>query len=179
MSIRFVAIDFETANRDPSSVCAVGLAVVRDGGIVDTIHHLVRPPTREFNPWFVDMHRICWADVRRAPDFRDVWAEIAPLLRDEVLVAHNAGFDRNVLTSCLRAFRLRNPGNDFVCTVRLARRVLEIRPANLPHVCRVLGIRLKHHHAESDAKAAAQIALLAAEKAGVRGIRRLLKLCEA
>ena len=27
----FVAIDFETANSDPSSICSVGIVVVRDG----------------------------------------------------------------------------------------------------------------------------------------------------
>ena len=35
MSIDFVALDFETANRFRGSPCAIGLAVVRDGKIVD------------------------------------------------------------------------------------------------------------------------------------------------
>ena len=32
----FAAIDFETANECPSSVCSVGVVIVRDGRIVDT-----------------------------------------------------------------------------------------------------------------------------------------------
>ena len=31
----FAAIDFETANNERSSVCSVGIVVVRDGKIVD------------------------------------------------------------------------------------------------------------------------------------------------
>mgnify|MGYP000990570093 CR=1 FL=1 len=31
----FVALDFETANRERSSVCSIGLVFVQDGQIVD------------------------------------------------------------------------------------------------------------------------------------------------
>lgn len=33
----FAAIDFETANNKRSSVCSVGLVIVREGKIVNTI----------------------------------------------------------------------------------------------------------------------------------------------
>ena len=33
----FAAIDFETANRERSSVCSVGAVIVRDGRIVDRV----------------------------------------------------------------------------------------------------------------------------------------------
>ena len=33
----FVAIDFETANFAQSSVCSVGLVIVKDGEIVDNL----------------------------------------------------------------------------------------------------------------------------------------------
>ena len=32
----FIAIDFETANQESSSVCSVGVVMVRDGQIVDS-----------------------------------------------------------------------------------------------------------------------------------------------
>ena len=32
----FAAIDFETANNERTSVCSVGVVIVRDGEIVDT-----------------------------------------------------------------------------------------------------------------------------------------------
>ncbi len=177
MALRFVAIDFETANTDRTSVCAVGLAVVRDGQIVGTTYRLVRPPTRYFHPAFVDVHGLSWEDVHRAPDFRDVWEEIGPLVKREVLVAHVAHFDRDVLAASLKAYRIRHSPNEFVCTAQLARTILGITPVNLAHVCRVLGIRLRHHHAESDARAAAQIAIRAAVEAEVRTVKKLARLC--
>ena len=39
----FAAIDFETANNQRSSVCSVGVVVVRDGEIADTFYSLINP----------------------------------------------------------------------------------------------------------------------------------------
>ena len=39
----FAAIDFETANYDRSSVCSVGMVIVRDGEIVDKFYSLIQP----------------------------------------------------------------------------------------------------------------------------------------
>ena len=44
MSLEFVAIDFETANRRPGSPCQVGLALVRDGRVEATWGTLMQPP---------------------------------------------------------------------------------------------------------------------------------------
>ena len=41
----FAAIDFETANYDRSSVCSVGVVIVRDGKIVDKLYSLIQPET--------------------------------------------------------------------------------------------------------------------------------------
>ncbi len=38
----FVAIDFETANGRRSSVCSVGIVIVRGGEIVDKFYSLIR-----------------------------------------------------------------------------------------------------------------------------------------
>ena len=39
----FAAIDFETANNERSSVCSVGIVIVRDGEIIDTFYSLIQP----------------------------------------------------------------------------------------------------------------------------------------
>ncbi len=38
----FAAIDFETANNERTSVCSVGVVIVRDGEIMDTFYSLYR-----------------------------------------------------------------------------------------------------------------------------------------
>ena len=39
----FIAIDFETANQLPSSVCSVGVIMVRDGQVADSFYSLIQP----------------------------------------------------------------------------------------------------------------------------------------
>ena len=46
----FVAIDFETANGKRSSVCSVGIVVVRDGEITDKYYSLIRPIPDYYSP---------------------------------------------------------------------------------------------------------------------------------
>jgi DNA polymerase-3 subunit epsilon len=38
----FVAIDFETANFEQSSICSMGIVIVKDGELVDNFYSLVR-----------------------------------------------------------------------------------------------------------------------------------------
>ena len=45
----FAAIDFETANGQRSSICSVGLVVVRDGEITIRHYRLVRPYPNYYN----------------------------------------------------------------------------------------------------------------------------------
>ena len=52
----FIAIDFETANQEPSSVCSVGVVMVRDGLIVDTFYSLIQPEPNYYNFWCQRVH---------------------------------------------------------------------------------------------------------------------------
>ena len=47
----FAAIDFETANNERTSVCSVGVVIVRDGEIVDTFYSLIQPEPNYYNYW--------------------------------------------------------------------------------------------------------------------------------
>lgn len=156
----FVAIDFETADHGRDSACAVGLVRVEKGKVVRREARLIRPPRREF--FFTYIHGIAWADVAEAPSFGEVWEELRGTLEGAgFLAAHNAPFDRGVLSACCARARVEPPPLPFECTVRLARRAWGIRPTTLPDVCRALGIRLRHHDALSDAEACARIVIAA------------------
>jgi DNA polymerase-3 subunit epsilon len=54
----FIAIDFETANQEPSSVCSVGVVMVRDGQIVDSFYSLIQPEPNYYNYWCQRVHGI-------------------------------------------------------------------------------------------------------------------------
>ena len=39
----FAAIDFETANNERTSVCSVGVFIVKEGEFVDSFYSLIQP----------------------------------------------------------------------------------------------------------------------------------------
>lgn len=156
----FTAIDFETANRYSNSACAIGLVRVHRGRIIRRAYHLIRPPFRMFQ--FTYLHGIDWTMVRDAPTLAELWPVIAPYFEGvDFLAAHNASFDRKVLQSACAWHGIPMPPLAFECTVRVARAVWGLRPTTLRHVADFLGLRLRHHHAGSDAEACARIVLRA------------------
>jgi DNA polymerase-3 subunit epsilon len=160
MSSTFVAIDFETADQGADSACAVALVRVEGWQVVAKEARLIRPPRRWMR--FSSIHGIEWEHVADQPAFGDVWRCLTPMLDGaDRLVAHNAAFDRNVLRACCLAAGIEAPALPFLCTVQVARRTWNLRPANLPAVCRHLNIPLNHHDALSDAEAAARIVIAA------------------
>ena len=162
--LNFLAIDFETANHDPTSACAVGLCKVQNGKIALTSKHLIRPPHRSF--YFSYLHGIRREDVRKSPDFREVWEDrVLPALEDAAfLAAHNAAFDRKVIYESCEQFGIELPNKLFVCTMKLARDFFGILPTDLPNVAAVLEIELQHHDPASDAEACAWIVIEAAKR---------------
>lgn len=156
----FVAIDFETADTGRDSACAVGLVRVEAGRVVRREHRLIRPPRQTFQ--FTYVHGISWRDVEREGTFDDVWPELASVLAGaEFLAAHNAPFDRSVLSACCASAGLAMPSLEFRCSMRLAREAWSLYPTTLPDVCRHLTLPLKHHDAASDAEACALIVVAA------------------
>ena len=153
---KFIAIDFETADYGRDSACAVGLARVEGGRVAGTAYRLIRPPRSDMR--FTDIHGITWEDVENEPPFGEVWPELAALFEGvDFIAAHNAPFDKSVLYACCAAAGLEAPPQPFICTVKLSKQELGLKPATLSHVCHHLSIPLKHHNALSDAEACAKI----------------------
>ncbi|HNW43783.1 MAG TPA: 3'-5' exonuclease [Elusimicrobiales bacterium] len=166
---KFVAIDFETADYGRDSACAVGLARAEEGRITATAYRLIRPPRPRM--MFTEIHGLSWADVANEPLFAELWPGLAGLFEGaEFIAAHNAPFDRSVLNACCAAAGLAAPPQPFICTVKLSRTELGLKPATLAHVCHHLSIPLRHHNALSDAEACAKIMItveqVRLEKAG-------------
>jgi DNA polymerase III subunit epsilon len=158
--MNFVVIDFETANQRPSSACQLGAVVVRDGRIIDEWSWLIRPPSRYFSRHNIAIHGIHPEDVEDAPDMEQVWSELQPVLEGQVVVAHNARFDLNVLIHSLASRDVACPGLEFQCTRVLARAAWPGRSSyGLKPLGTSLGIDFKHHDALEDARCCAQLAI--------------------
>lgn len=158
----FAAIDFETANRERTSVCSVGVVVVRDGAVVDSLYRLIRPYPNYYSRFCTQVHGMTAVDTESAPDFATVWREVAPRIEGLPLVAHNSSFDEGCLRACYELFGMPWPDYRFYCTCRASRRIFGRRLPNhqLQTVAAACGYHLEHHHhALADAEACAQIAL--------------------
>ena len=159
--MKFTAIDFETANADRGSVCAVGLAIVENGEVVGQLRQLIRPEPINFAPFNVSIHGISAADVTDAPTFSEFWPSLWSRVSGP-LVAHNAAFDMSVLRRALDHSGVRYPETDYFCTLVIARLVWPEYPTYaLGHIARVSGISFVHHDAEEDARVCALIAITA------------------
>lgn len=157
----FVALDFETANRNPSSVCSIGLVFVANGQLAGSYYRLIKPIPDYYSAFNTGIHGITAADTRRASRFPDIWQEVLPKIAGLPLVAHNSPFDAGCLRAVLAAYDLPPQENRFYCTCRQARKTFpELPNHQLATVARYLGIPLdRHHHALADAEACARIAL--------------------
>ncbi|MBX3100884.1 MAG: 3'-5' exonuclease [Bacteroidetes bacterium] len=172
--MNFVAIDFETANPSPTSICAVGIAVVVNGQVVNRFARLVRPTPHYY--LFTHIHGITAEMTAHAPDFASLWPEVRPLLASQPLVAHNKHFDRGVLARTLECYGLPPLESPWHCTVAISRKVFPQFPNHrLSTVCQHLNIPLNHHEAESDAAGAAHIALEALAQLKVDSLEALEK----
>ena len=139
----FAAIDFETANNERTSVCSVGLVVIRDGEIADRFYSLIHPEPDYYTYRNTHVHGLTQADTNHAPIFPEVWRKVEPLIVDLPLVAHNKAFDESCLKAVFRCYQMDYPDYSFYCT--------------LAQSC---GYDLtNHHHALADAEACAAIAL--------------------
>lgn len=156
----FAAIDFETANYERTSVCAVGVVVVRDGEIKDSFYSLIKPEPNYYNLQCSMVNGLCCQDTDSAPIFPDVWALIAPMIEGLPLVAHNKKFDESCLKAVFRCYQMDYPDYKFHCTYLAARRKMPYLENHQLHtVAAACGYNLEHHHhALADAEACAWIA---------------------
>jgi DNA polymerase-3 subunit epsilon len=158
----FVAIDFETANGEHTSVCAVGIVVVRDGEIGAKDYRLIRPTPNYYWDWFTkDIHGIAYEHTQNQPPFPDIWAALSPLFTGLPCVAHNSSFDEGCLRAVHAFYDMTYPNYEFHCTCQASRRIFtELPNHRLPTVAKHCGYDLTHHHhALADAEACAAIAL--------------------
>ncbi len=161
----FVAIDVETANNHPSSICAIGAVKVVDGVIVDRFYELVKPEPEFYFRYFTEeIHGIGYHDTEDSDTFDRVWCRLMPMAGNLPFVAHNKAFDERCLRAAHKVYQMDFPDRPFFCTVVKARRTIPrtVCPSfSLPNICDFFGIPFSNHHnALADAEACAKIAMV-------------------
>ena len=134
----FIAIDFETANQQPSSVCSVGVVMVRNGQVADSFYSLIQPEPNYYNYWCQRVHGLSQCDTDDAPEFSEVWQQLEEKIADVFFsdqqsiddihyqiasipfVAHNARFDEGCLKAVFKVYQMDYPDYRFYDTLAAA-----------------------------------------------------------
>jgi DNA polymerase III subunit epsilon len=151
--MEFVAIDFETANNFPYSICQIGIIKVVNSRIVEEKCLLVQPPDNYYVKWNILVHGITPHQTNNCLMFNELWPEISCYFENTLIVAHNAKFDIGCLKKTLQYYNLPIPSFRYECT-------LGYTGLNLHSACQAYDIQLhRHHDALCDARACAEIYL--------------------
>ena len=168
-NLTFNAIDVETANADPSSICQIGIVHVCDGEIQDRLSILVNPEGR-FNLFNVRLHGIDEDAVKDSVTLPEVYGELCRRIGGKVLVSHT-GFDRVALEEATSKYRLERIRATWLDSAMIARHAwpgkYRLRGWGLASIAGDLGITFNHHSAVEDARAAGEIVLYACRHTGL------------
>lgn len=160
----FAAIDFETANEQRSSVCSVGIVIVRNGEIQEKFYSLIKPEPNYYSRICQRVHGLGHEYTDDAEVFPLVWKKIASEIKGLPLVAHNAPFDRGCLQAVMEMYMMdweKWESRRFYCTLKASRSNLRnLENHQLHTVAEACGYHLEdHHNALTDAEACAAIAM--------------------
>lgn len=176
MSLDYVAIDFETANSSSASACSVGLVKVVGGRVVDKAGWLIRPPFGHdfFSEWNTRVHGIVENDVIDALQWHEQMVDLMEFVGDEILVAHNAGFDMGVIRGGCAATGIDTPAQRYFCSLQIARKTYSLDSYRLPMAAMAAGFDdFAHHEALADAEACAAIIAHSAKRHGADTVDEL------
>lgn len=159
----YAVIDLETTGFSPRlGDRVVEVAVVQldaEGKIESVWSSLVKPDSKFGGS---QVHGITSQELTDAPSFGELIERVDDLIRDRVLVAHNAEFDLRFLRSEYEIAGQTFPRTPTLCTRRLSKLLEPQQSATLAAVATRLGMTLPiQHRAESDALAAAQVLISA------------------
>ncbi|SOH95339.1 DNA polymerase-3 subunit epsilon [Monaibacterium marinum] len=160
---QFIALDVETANGDSASICQIGIACVKQDGVIQTWSTYIDPqvPFAQFN---TNLHGIGPETVRNAPSFSKVWPTLLPLLARHAMIQHSR-FDEHAIKAACKSCglpRARLSWHDSVSIARAAWPELKGNGGHgLANLKKVLDLEFHHHDAGEDARAAAMVVLRA------------------
>jgi DNA polymerase III epsilon subunit-like protein len=145
---RALIIDTETVGAGPS-VELVEIALGDCAGRI-VYHSLVRPVFGGA-PRASREQRFGRDEFDAAPDWTEVWAAVAPLVDNKLLVAYNAAFDRRALSAVRERHRQAAPERGWRCAMQLAKRAIGTKKnLTLSEACAFYGLEGGNHRADMD-----------------------------
>lgn len=166
-TMKFFALDVETANADMSSICQIGIVEFEDGKAINQWGTFVNPDSY-FDPFNVSIHGISYEMVRNAPRFPEIYSQIQEWVKNNIVVTHMS-FDQNSLRRASQKYALPEISCTWLDSARVVRRQWEqFRQSgySLSNIAEYLEIKYKAHDAVDDARAAGEVVVKAMEQSG-------------
>lgn len=164
--MKFISIDFETANTHRSSPCSLGICVVEDSKIIEEREWLIKPPRNHYNPKNIEVHGITPEMTADQPEFHELWDEIKPYIHNQVLLAHNGNsIEKNVIVKTLQHYGIPYMDNNFqmVDTLKLCKSLFfNLKSYRLRDICHFLSIpfdEAMYHISSYDARKTAELGI--------------------
>ena len=154
----YIAIDFETANQNRVSACALGLAFIKNDRIAFNTSFDIKPPEKEnFLPRNIEIHGITAEDVDYAMTFDELWeSELSKYFNNNLIVFHNASMDLSVLRNLFEHYSIQNYEIEYLDTMRLAEKTGN--PKKLRELAEKFEIEFENlHDPKEDAKVCAYV----------------------
>ena len=125
----FVVFDIETTGLDSfeNEIIEIGALKVKYGKVVDSFDHLIKP-NHPISDFITDLTGITNEMVENAESIEEVLEQFINFIGDNILMGHNVNFDINFVYDHAEKYNNYNLTNDFIDTLRLARKLLPEMP---------------------------------------------------
>lgn len=133
---RFAFLDIETTGLSPwfgDRICQIAL-VLTEGKRIKTTLDLLINPERELSPSALHVNGLDDSKLSAAPKFAEITDQLEALLKDAVVVCHNAKFDIQFLDNEYRKLGRTIEIPNLVDTLLLAREFYELPSYSLNHL---------------------------------------------
>ena len=153
-----IVIDFETANQNRVSACALGLVFIKNDRIAyQTSFHIKPPETEKFSSRTIGIHGITAEDVDYAITFDELWEfELSKYFNQNLIVFHNASMDLSVLKNLFEYYSISDFNINYLDTMQLAEKTGNSK--KLAELAEKFDIEyIDKHNPEQDAKVCAYV----------------------
>lgn len=153
-SMRFIAFDLETTGTVPGVDAIVEIGAVRFvDGQIDAIYSTLVNPLKSIPAGASKVNGIYDEMVKDKPKIEDLLPSFTEFCQDDIMVAHNAAFDAQFLTSDYKKLELPTPRGVVLDTLPIARKIFPGLPNyKLGTLVQFLKIpSSEFHRAEADA----------------------------
>lgn len=153
-----IAIDFETANQNRISACALGLVFIKNDRIAyQTSFHIKPPETEKFLSRNIEIHGITAEDVDYAMTFDELWeCELSKYFNQNLIIFHNASMDLSVLKNLFALYSIKGYEIEYLDTMQLAAKTGN--PKKISELAEKFEIEyIDKHNPEIDAKVCAYV----------------------